>query len=204
MLRLKTTILVLLFLFSFKKNIAQNFKSKVHGGLNFSQVDGDKYAGYNQIGARGGFTFYRELKKNKNLGFEINFSAKGSRKKSTEEDPSIFKLRINYICMPVFVDFKKLFKDYEKINLKLGISPNILINSKTDFGLGWHKTVLKPVELSSLIGVSYLVNEKAEVSIIHENSILSIGNSFSDPKYFVFYNRGLFNRLISFAFYYKL
>ncbi|NUM31459.1 MAG: outer membrane beta-barrel protein [Bacteroidetes bacterium] len=203
MLRLKTIIFLLLFLFSFKKNIAQNFKSKVCGGINFSQVDGDKYAGYNKIGSKVGFTFYREFEKNKNLGFELNYSSKGSRKKVTEEDPSIFKLRINYICLPVFIDFKNVLKGYEKIILKIGISPNILINSKTDFGFGWQKNNLKPMELSSIVGILYQINSKSELALIHENSILSIGNSYADAQYFLLFHRGLFNRLVSFVTYYR-
>ena len=116
MLRLKTSLIILLFLFYNKNCLSQNFKSQIHAGLNFSQVDGDKYAGYNQVGIHGGFKFYRELKKDKNIGFEINYSSKGSRKKTTQISPDIFKLRINYICIPVCAEFQQIIKSYDKLS----------------------------------------------------------------------------------------
>ena len=204
MLRLKTSILILLFFCFYKNSFSQNFKSQVHGGINFSQVDGDKYAGYNQLGIYAGFSFFRVLKSNKNIGFEINYSSKGSRKKTSENDPSIFKLRINYVGIPVYAEFKKVIKGYDKLYIKAGLSGNILINSKTDFGFGWQKLPLNSFELSGIAGLRYLIDDKLSICVVHENSVLPIRKTNLSSQYYYANRRGLFNRLITISVCYKL
>lgn len=204
MLRLKTTLIILLFLFCNKICFSQNFRSQIHAGLNFSQVDGDKYAGYNQFGINGGFTFYRQLKNDKNIGFEINYSSKGSRKKTTQTNPDIFKLRINYICIPVFAEFNKLVKSYDKLSLKAGLSGNIFINAKTDFGFGWQKTEFSPLEISGIIGIAHQIDNNFSINIIHENSLYTIEKKLNQAQYYAANRRGIFNRLITMSVYYKL
>ncbi|MCC6721857.1 MAG: outer membrane beta-barrel protein [Bacteroidia bacterium] len=203
MLRIKTIFTILLFL-AIEFCFAQGFKSQIHAGINFSQVDGDRYSGYNQIGLNGGFAFYRELKKNKNLGFEINYSSKGSRKKTSEKNPDIFKLRINYVCIPVFAEFKNVIKNYKNLSLKAGISGNIFVNAKTDFGFGWQNEELKPVEISGIIGITHKIDKRLSFCITHENSIISIEKKIYNSINYYTNRRGLFNRLIIFSLRYNL
>jgi len=197
MVRLKTIFIFLFILVFSTINYGQNFKAQVVGGLNVAQVDGDSYGGYNQPGIITGMSVYREANDKYNYGLELLLSQKGSHKKTSEFDNTIFKLRYNYICIPLYVDFKSLGPHLKKLNLRLAISNNIAISSKVSYGYGWSDAGISPYELSAYLGVNYKITDKLGLMIRTENSILSIGT----PKNSSFYNvsrRGLYNRLISF------
>ncbi len=181
---------------------AQNFKAQLLGGMNVAQVDGDSYGGYNQPGGLLGMAIYREPNEKYNFGFELLFSQKGSHKKITEDDPGVFKLRYNYLCMPLFVDIKNLGISLKKITLRIAISPNLKITSKVDYGNGWLDNSIRPFEISGMVSINYKFNEQLGIMIRHENSLLSIGTPPASSFYKV--NRGLYNRLVSFVVSYDL
>ena len=203
MARLKMIFVLLFILVSGFKSNAQNFKAQLLGGMNVAQVDGDSYGGYNQPGIMGGISVFREANAKYNFGFELLYSQKGSHKKTTPDDPLVFKLRYTYLCMPLFVDLKQLGPNLKKINIRLGVSPNFNITSKVDYGYGWTKNHIKRYEVSGFVSINYKFNEKLGVMIRHENSILSVGTPA--PNQFYKVNRhGLYNRLVSFVVSYDL
>ena len=181
---------------------AQNFKAQLLGGLNVAQVDGDSYGGYNQPGALAGFSIYRKANEKYNYGFELLFSQKGSQKKTSEDNPDIFKLRYNYICLPLFVDFKQLGPSLKKISIRVALSNNLRVTSKVNYGFGWDENTIKPWELSAVAGINYKFNDQLGIMIRHENSLLSIGTPAKNSFYKI--NRGLYNRLVSFVVSYDL
>ncbi len=203
MTRLKIIFfLLLIFLFGTQSK-AQNFNAQLVCGMNVAQVDGDSYGGYNQPGILGGFAIYRNANDKFNYGFELLYSQKGSHKKRTEDDPSIFKLRYTYLCLPLFVDLKKLGVSLKKVTIRLGISNNLNIISKADYGVGWGSNNIRPFELSGIVGVNYKFNKQLGIMIRHENSLLSIGTPAPNQFYKVNRN-GLYNRLVSFVISYDL
>ena len=203
MARLKI-IFVLLFSTLFGKLLnAQNFNAQLLGGLNVAQVDGDSYGGYNQPGIVGGFGIFRKANEKYNYGFEMLYSQKGSHKKTTEDDPFIFKLRYSYICMPLFVEFKNLGVSLKKVTLRVAVSPNLKIASKVDYGYGWNYNSIKPYEISGLVSINYKFNKQLGIMLRHENSLLSIGNP-AQSQFYKVNRRGLYNRLVSFVVSYDL
>jgi len=125
-------------------------------------------------------------------------SQKGSHKKITEDNPQTFKLRYNYICLPLYVDFKELGENMKRVHIRLAISNNFNFTSKVDYGFGWQENSIKRWELSGYLGVGYQINEKIGFMLRSENSLLSVG--VPAPNTFYKVNRtGLYNRLISFV-----
>ena len=203
MARLKIIFILLIILFFVNITKAQNFNAQLLGGMNVAQVDGDSYGGYNQPGIVGGFSIYRNKNSKYNYGFELLYSQKGSHKKTTPEDPLIFRLRYNYICMPLFIDFKQLGVSLKKITIRAAVSPNIKITSKVDFGYGWANNSIRPFEISGLVSINYKFNEQLGIMIRHENSLVSIGKPAATQFYKVS-RHGLYNRLVSFVVSYDL
>ena len=203
MARLKMIIISVFIFFFFAQVKAQNFNAQLLGGMNVSQVDGDSYGGYNQPGILGGFSIYRNANDKYNYGFEMLYSQKGSHKKTTPDDPLIFRLRYSYICMPLFIDFKQLGVSLKKITIRAAVSPNIKITSTVDFGYDWQYNSIRPFEISGLVSINYKFNQQLGIMIRHENSLISIGTPGSGSNYKVS-SRGLYNRLVSFVVSYDL
>lgn len=204
MVRLKV-IFCFLFIFRLIQDVCgQNFYAGLVCGLNAAQVDGDNYGGYNQPGLLAGISIMRKDPAKFNYGFELSYSMKGSHKKTTEDDPAPFQLRYTYICLPVFADLKELGPHLKRVHVRAGLSNNIKISSKVNFGNGWEQNTLRPYELSGVLGIKYLINKKAGFWIRHENSILSVGSPGSSAQFYKIGRNALRNRLVSFAFSYEL
>ena len=93
----KASWFILLFLvFQACKNIstAQPFFGGVSAGLNVSQVDGDGFSGYNKAGLYAGFFVNTMIREKMGAQFEIRYSEKGSSKKSSAENPEIYRIEL--------------------------------------------------------------------------------------------------------------
>ncbi len=104
-------------------------------GANFSQVDGDNYAGYHKTGLNTGAIVYAQLKKHLALSLEILYSEKGS--KISSADPIRFAnvngttyavtdyvIKANYAEIPVMLNYF----DKRKSHAGIGLSYSRLVS----------------------------------------------------------------------------
>lgn len=98
-------------------------------GANFSQIDGDNYAGYNKIGFNAGGILYAHLANKVAVSMEILYSQKGARgtmsKTSTNNQFIIskYKTTLSYAEVPV----QLCFFDKRKSHFGAGLSYSQLI-----------------------------------------------------------------------------
>ena len=90
----------------------RTFRGGLAGGLNFSQVDGDRYFGYHKPGLHlGGFVQMR-LNESMGLQMELLYSQKGSHGNAVAETPiagtqvSLCHIGLSYVEMPVVVQYR--------------------------------------------------------------------------------------------------
>jgi hypothetical protein len=87
----------------------RTFYGGLTGGLNFSQVDGDTYAGYSKVGWNGGGVVYARLTDHFGFSMELIYTQKGSRSIQYMETagavPYInnYTLKLNYAEVPVMI-----------------------------------------------------------------------------------------------------
>lgn len=107
----------------------QGFEAYVIGGVNFSQIDGDKLSGYNKIGlVVGGVTSFK-LKGGWSFQQEIIYSQRGSRATSKQLSFDNFSIkRLDYI--DVIAQVHKVIKD--KWGFIGGIGYGVFIKVKSD------------------------------------------------------------------------
>ena len=75
--------------------LAQRFKGGVLLGICASQVDGDTYGGFDKVGLQGGVFVNTKFTKYWGAQMEIQYNAKGARKKTSNDIISILcNLRI--------------------------------------------------------------------------------------------------------------
>jgi hypothetical protein len=142
LLHIKQTTFLLLFNLCTLCGYAQYSESDdrtFYGGVvvggNFSQVDGDNFAGYHKVGFNGGFISYVKLGENLAASMEILYSQKGSKaglnqvpKVGNDQTTLIGKYSINlhYAEVPIIFNYF----DKHRSNFGAGVSYSRLVGSK--------------------------------------------------------------------------
>jgi hypothetical protein len=135
---------LLAFLFTIKANAqyADEDDRLFFGGLifgaNYSQVDGDNFAGYHRVGLNAGAVLYVNIGKPLALSFELLYAQKGARaglsqlpKLMNDQSGVItdYKIRLNYAEIPLLINYF----DTKKNNFGLGFSGAYLGSSKETY-----------------------------------------------------------------------
>jgi outer membrane protein with beta-barrel domain len=101
-------------------------------GANFSQVDGDYFAGYHRVGANVGGIVYTQLARHVAVSLEILYSQKGSKSNIPEPSPANgnillvkYGIAVNYAEIPVMINYF----DKRKSHFGIGVSYSRLVNS---------------------------------------------------------------------------
>ncbi len=179
---------------------SQYFEGGFFGGFVASQVDGDRFAGYNKVGVTAGAYATRKLNKNLFWKTEIRYAQKGAYKKNTELDPTMFKTSLHYAEVPVILQY--LYN--KKVFLEAGLVPELLLASKeeneegiipADQILSFHRFVIEGTG-----GVGYFITNNIAAGFRYTYSILTARDHASGQTYL--FNRGQYNNALSFTLYY--
>lgn len=132
-------ILIILIISSYISNAQSYYVEDKHtffGGVvaggNFSQVDGDNFAGYHKTGLNVGGIVYTRLTAHFAPSLEILYSEKGSKSNgykhvnSNKYDIHTYGISLNYAEIPVMINYF----DKNNANFGLGFSYSQLVGSK--------------------------------------------------------------------------
>lgn len=179
---------------------AQSFKGGVQGGFDMSQVDGDRYAGFNKTGIWGELFVEYPLTKLTALHLGLSGIQKGSYKKFN--DLEFYRINLIYTEIPVLLEYRISKRSILEGGLGLGL----LVQSSETNELGSLSSIdsppFKTFELSAQGGIKYFIWTRAGGSIKLSYSLLPI----RDTKQTTPYQRrsGQFNNLIQFSLFYML
>ncbi len=178
---------------------AQIFNAGIGGGLNISQVEGDGFSGYNKAGPALGVFVNTWLSDSWRGQLEISYSSKGSRVRTTIEDPRYYRIDLNYIEIPLIAGYLLP----AGILAEGGVSFGYLIHAKEEDELGSTPGTLpfRKTEFAALVGVEYLLTEKISVIARISYSIIPVRDHAGGGTYY--FNRGQNNNVISFLLHYQ-
>ncbi len=167
------------------------FEGGFCGGFNFTQVDGDNYAGFNKVGLTAGPIVHINFNRNWSASMELLYSQKGARNKPNAINLNEYILRMDYAEVPILINYNdknrlifhaggsygRLINVEEKLN-------GVTLNYEDDFSTD---------EISYLIGGTFLVGEMRHwgVNVRYQGSITSVGVPRNPAAV------GLVNRLIT-------
>lgn len=138
---------------------AQRFQGGISAGFNMSQLDGDRLAGYNQIGLCAGLRASAQLADKWQLTLEMLYSQLGSDRSRNDDPASIYdNIRLNFVEAPVFISYT----DW-KFRVYAGGSYSRLINYKVIDVVGEDITDdqnYNPDLFSLLVGATFHFSEK--------------------------------------------
>ena len=193
--------ILILSTFLFTQNIlAQTFEGGFFAGLSASQVDGDTYSGFNKAGLTAGGYISAELTRNSGWKAELRYIQKGAYKKNTEQDPTLYKLTIHYIEIPLMYQYWI----NDRIILEGGFSPDIYLGHKEENEIGELEGEERPdyhrFSIGANAGVAYKITDNIIAGARYTYSIIPIRDHASGQTYLL--NRGQYNNVVSFSLYY--
>jgi opacity protein-like surface antigen len=193
-------LLFLIFIIAPTALFSQQFEGGFFGGLSASQVDGDRFSGYNKVGITAGAYFTRKINRKVNWKTEIRYIQKGAYEKSTEINPTFFKTSLHYAEIPMLAQY---FYN-NKIYLEAGLVPEILLASKeenedgiipADQSKPFHRFTLE-----ASAGAGYFLTNNIAAGFRYTYSVLTARDHASGQTYM--FNRGQYNNVLSFTIYY--
>jgi opacity protein-like surface antigen len=133
---------------------AQNFDAFIIGGLNVSQIEGDKLSGYNKAGIIFGGATRFVLKEGWSLQQEIVYYQRGSRATDKELNNDNFSIkRLDYIDILLLANYA-INEDWSVIG---GLGFGAFVNVKSD--VVEDRSVYKS-DIFGTLGVQYQLSEK--------------------------------------------
>jgi hypothetical protein len=196
-------ILILFLLLTANALLAQRFDAGLIAGFNGTQVEGDELKGYHKVGALAGIYVQTDVAPAIVAGMEIKYSQKGARKKYDPKKPDIDKyvMRLGYIDIPLFMGFRT----NERSMIIGGIAPGVLIHSKELNSDGeipeQDRQTFNTFDLQPFVGFQFDFLERASIDLRFALSVIPSSDESGSNYYF---HNGLFNNVISLAFYYRL
>lgn len=201
-------LLLVISIFTFAQDdltLANNraLKAGIILGAAFTQVDGDRDAGYSKLGTQSGITAMLPFADNFGVGFEMLYSMKGSRFKFFGDDSlqHTVKLKLNYAEIPVFVQYF----DYQgKFTAQAGFSFARSFSASEDFD-GEERPVslvtnVKDWDFSGIASIGYLFHKNFMLDIRFGYSLVAAGNN-QDPdnpdNSSAFKNFGIYNNTVA-------
>ena len=178
----KTLTLLLLVLFSFAglRCQAQSFDGGLIAGAVTSQIDGDGYAGFHQIGVTAGAFGRIPTDGPSSWQLELKYSLWGAHSDTKEVELGMnpMSIRLHYMELPLMFryDLSALNingKKLDFITLELGLSGNFLIRGtqSADFEDGFDNASWLFFSMTGNVGVHFDLTERLGVNIRSMNSI---------------------------------
>jgi len=129
------------------------FYAGLLAGANFSQIDGDYYAGYHKVGLNVGGIAYAQIAKHVALSMEILYSQKGSKSDGAQSSKKIpdtyildYGINNNYAEIPVMINYF----DKRKSHFGVGVSYSRLISSNETLHTIDTSNVVQSINLNNL------------------------------------------------------
>lgn len=152
-------VLALFIAFTYSDSYSQRFGAGLIAGLNVAQLDGDLDLGYHKIGLNAGAMAVVHLADRWDVGFELLYSQRGSSQSFLYDNGlPRFKVKLNYIEVPLLIHFK----DWRAGTKKTEETEEIIDDGfwRMDFhaGLSYGRLMQYKVESDGFAGVAHLIS----------------------------------------------
>ncbi len=203
-MRLKTihnTFLAFLFILGCSTLVmAQKFQGGALAGLVSSQIHGDGYAGFNNVGYNVGFFLNSDINEKWLWSFELSYLTKGSYDPPNARAGKFLtqRIRLSYVEAPLYIKYKyKKFLFFGGMSLGVLVSDKQFKNKVEVSGLDRVFNTLNRLEGSHHLGAEYALSDKMNIAWRHSMGFTPISNTLSFDPTFLRFIGGSFNHLMT-------
>ncbi len=212
-------LIILLFIINFTTAcFSQDFYAGVNLGFTMSQVDGDSYGGFKKVAPSGGLFVRNTYGQNWGSSLGVFYKHKGSKavKKENGIFYLIYEISLDYIEIPVLATYKLdrisipslLEIEFDdNVFVEFGIAYAHLLKASEDFGKGAFPTEgrhFKNYDISSVGGIFYKLNENWLLNLCLSYTIFLFPVRNHPGSQVYLWNRGEYNRNVSFSIIYEI
>lgn len=154
----------------------KKFNLVLVAGINASQVNGDKLAGFDKIGILAGAGINRQVNKKAGWQFEILYSEKGSKDVAGPNNLQIDTIfRFNYIDIPIMFNYNL----YEKLMIQAGVYNGVRIKAVyDDYVNKFDRTKqIRTMDYGVCLGVNYSITDNWKLNFRVSQSVLDINST---------------------------
>jgi len=208
---------------SFSQNGQTHFTGGLFLGVNGTQIDGDKMAGFNKSGlAAGGYLNFM-IDRYWSLQMEFLYMRKGSRASYNIDSATLISgnnlpdtpiwrvLRINYFEVPIMIQYNITKRVYASAGLSFGYLVGVY---REDYYSGQDNqniSFLKNTEYGANIGIGYFLTPHLTAYLRYSQSILPINQPNTYVSYggvtsnltYAYLTNGLYNIVFTAGIYYN-
>ncbi|MEI7802206.1 MAG: porin family protein [Bacteroidota bacterium] len=192
---LRKILFISIFSLFFIQSHAQ-FKGGFYAGINGTQVDGDRLAGFYKLGANLAVSVEYPLGEHMGLSMEIAYTQKGSQTKWQQGVPRQYFLKLDYVEVPFMLNYH----DNKKVTLSAGFGVNELVHNYEELN-NYNPTQnlsniqgLTKTSVEFKAGGSYKLANHWLINVLYSYSVTSIGISDSSP----YLKKSMYNNLVTF------
>lgn len=205
---MKKNIILLAISVIFAANaVSQSFYGGVALGGVTSQVEGDRNAGFHKVGFTAGGFIGLPISDIFDIQLEIKYIQKGS--KSSVDDPSSFKIRLDYVEMPLVasanIGFLKVNGGkLDWLKLELGLSLDALVHENQTVNAANEATDRwRPLCLNGILGAKCRLTPGLDLGLRVITSITSAYKGNFGENSVRFGRKGAFNDVLELVLYYR-
>lgn len=184
-------------------SVSQDFNAGILAGMNMSQVDGDRMAGYNKINGTFGVFVNRKFNSVLRAQMEMIYTGKGS-KRVADPDRGITdfrKISLHYLEVPLTL---QIWYEKYRIHVDIGLSVGALLSQREVVDTQVLDIVgpFRQTELGFIFGINYSITEQIAVSLRFAYSILPVANKALITVWHTY--GGSYNNLVGITLLYQL
>lgn len=169
-----------IFLLFFCKAHSQSFNAGLDIGLTSSQISGDGFYGFGQFGITGGAFIQYPISDNWSVALNFCWNSKGARKYLSSSNSVSYRLRANYIDLPLTVSYYwNNFIFFGGPSINVFVNHRELINNLPSSP----ERPFKSLEWAIVGGIGYQINDHMTVNGIFNNSILPVRDHLNPGAY---------------------
>ena len=174
---------------NFYEEIPRTFIGGLVGGVNFTQVDGDSYAGYHKVGFNVGGVLYANLAEHLAASIEILYSQKGARSNQEQlsNDNNLirkYNIDINYAEIPIQINYfdKRRSHFGAGLSISRAVTTKEFIDTDSPNGVNIENFAFKKMDYNFIIGGNLHLVKALFANVRFQYSLLTIRNP-SPPEF---------------------
>jgi len=160
----------------------RRFQGYLNAGVNLSQIDGDKLAGFNQPGLAGGLQVNALLNDRWEASMELRYAQQGARRNSNDDPAAAYdRIRLHFVEAPFMLHFNEW-----KFQLGAGASYSRLVRFKTIDAFGDDVTDLQdfnPNQLAAVLGATIFLTPKSGLNIRWSKHFTNLQSNSNAPRW---------------------
>jgi hypothetical protein len=202
---MKRILVVTFLMLSFYSAFAQqepsgkrNFKGGLLLGGVTSQISGDGLGGWDKFGMTAGAWVSVPFSDRLSATMSMKYINKGSRTKIDTLTFNMFGYYLNYVDVPLWLNYSVSKKEPGKLVINVGPSVGYLLNQKI-ISNGFDYAVNPPFErldIAMEFGLAFWVTSKFSVNIMTSTSVLPTRPNPSQVNKFSYYEKGNYNQTL--------